>query len=96
MNLALTLVVFAAARSCPEKYAFAPIYIFALDFPASYVAIGFRELLKFLLYDSYGSDSVLWDGIIFAAVGFTWYFVLGRAVITFLVWIRPLDRERPS
>jgi hypothetical protein len=95
-NLAISVLWIAIAYDNPWHQ----LVLAYLDFPASYIAIGFDHVLDFVLPRQYTLQAVASDSV-FVVVGIVWFFAMGtliqRGIIALLKAVtRRSRRSKPE
>jgi len=73
-NAAFTCWMFWVSHVDPAQYGMAPVLVFIVDFPATFVGELITSGLESLFGETY---SMLPYFIVFVIVGFAWYFLIG-------------------
>src|SRR5580698_4237129 len=90
INIIVSVLCFAAAISSPEKRGLAPIIVFGMDVPVSFLLVQSHPFLwaNFELH-----TAMVIDGAIFTVGGAAWFYALGLVISKA---IEKMMRKRPS
>jgi hypothetical protein len=77
IHLALVVLCFQAAIFNPMRAGLAPLIVFQVDFPVSYLVMGIAHFTDAAVPERYAyTGRLIFDGILFAIIGTLWWLLV--------------------